>query len=209
MENILRPHSDLLFNTIPQMQTDPEFEPYIKRYEALKAQYTGIHTSISTKVFLSASPLPVKDYESSLKKSAFCVLPLDIIIVDRDTWEHYQDEVRQFILFHELGHCDLDQGHNSNHIMDTYKSNLDKPAVIRETIDWDPLYEEFFSMKDTNASTIIICHEGNFEMFDAYSLAEIKRRVSTDDQLQRCESKEDFLNKYNQLPIVLRHFLIE
>ena len=84
LENILRPHSDFLLNTIPQMQTDPEFEPYIKRYEALKAQYTGIHTPISTKVFLSASPWrETNTYAKTLSFAGECVSEGDFIIIDR------------------------------------------------------------------------------------------------------------------------------
>ena len=46
-----------MFKTIAQMQTNPEFEPYIERYKELKAQYASIHTPVNTKFFLSISPI--------------------------------------------------------------------------------------------------------------------------------------------------------
>ena len=163
IQNILQPYSDI-FNAIAQMPTNPEFEPYIKKYEDLKAQYTGIHTPVTTKILLSSSPLFLneKDYTGSIEGTAICQTDLNLIIIDRVMWEYYRDndEVRQLMVIHELGHCDLKQDHLHNTIM---KLNFPDGFFCKETRDWDPLYEDFFSMQNTRLKDIFFEEDNNPE----------------------------------------------
>ena len=154
MQNALQPHSDI-FNAIAQMPTNPEFEPYIKRYEELKAQYTGIHTPVTTKILLTSSPLLLNeedyngsDYAGLIQGSGVCQKHLNLIMIDRVMWEYYRDNdaVRQLLLTHELGHCDLNQDHIHNTIMEL---SFPEGFFCKDTRDWDPLYKDFFSMQNT------------------------------------------------------------
>ena len=77
IQDIIRPHSNFLFNTLPEMQTDPEFEPYIEKYEALKGQYMGdgqpIPINPDIKIFLTASPFVfAPSYDESAERSGVC-----------------------------------------------------------------------------------------------------------------------------------------
>ena len=83
VQDILRPHSDFLFNTLPGMQTDPELE-----------------------------------------------------------------------------HCDLEQQHHHNDIMDVaWQEDL----LNSRAINWQPLYEEFFMIRERNK--IIVCSEENAHLY--------------------------------------------
>ena len=171
IQDILREHSDFLFNTLPGIQTDPEFEPYIKKYEALKGQYMGDGQSIpinpDIKIVLSAAPFS-KDvsYSENIEGSGLCRHPF-LIIIDRGFWEYYQnnDEIRQAVIIHELGHCDLNQEHGYNDIMNiVWQDDL----LNRKTIDWHPLYEEFFMIYKRN-EVIVVCSEENMHLYEGCS----------------------------------------
>ncbi len=61
---------------------------------------------------------------------------------------------------HELGHCDLKQDHLHNTIM---KLNFPDGFFCKETRDWDPLYEDFFSMQNTRLKDIFFEEDNNPE----------------------------------------------
>ena len=166
----LRPHLDFISNTLPEMQTDPEFEPYIERYEALKGQYMGngqpIPINPDIKIFLSASPF-LLDYNESLNGTGVYFYYHSVIVIDRGFWEHYRgnNEIRQAVLLHELGHCDLEKEADShNGIMN--RVWIDS-LLNEEIIDWEPIYEEFFVMQQRQK--VIVCSEDNFHLYEECS----------------------------------------
>lgn len=168
IQGVLQPHSDFLSNTLAKMQTDPEFEPYIERYESLKSQYMGhgqyisIHPDI--KIFLSAAPFSRSaSYDESLIGKSVCFNYNSVIIVDRGFWEYYRgnDEAREAVLFHELGHCDLRQEHGHNGMMDRIWMD---DLLNGKTIDWQSLYEEFFVAQQP--SKVIVCSEENSHFYE-------------------------------------------
>ena len=171
IQDVLQPHSDFLLNTLPEMQTDPEFEPYIEKYETLKGQYLGngqpmsIHPDV--KIFLSITPFPRSvGYDESLIGAAVSFYYNSVVIIDRGFGEYYQDndEIREVVLFHELGHCDLRQKHGHNDIMNiAWIDGL----LHGKTIDWQPLYEEFFVMHEKDK--VIVCSEENFHLYEGCS----------------------------------------
>ena len=175
IQDILRPHSDFLFNTLPNMQTDPEFEPYIEKYEALKGQYMGNGQSISIdpniKIVLTASPFVMApSYDKNLERTGFCLYASDLIIIDRGFWEYYQDndEAREALLFHELGHCDLKQEHGHNAMMNMAWMD---DVLTGKAIGWHPLYKEFFRRIYRRNETIV-CSEASmhfYERCDSYN----------------------------------------
>ena len=168
IQDVLQPHSDFLFNTLPEMQTDPEFGPYIEKYEALKGQYMNNGQSMpvdpDVKVFLSVTPFPREiGYDESLIGTAVSFYHNSVIMIDRGFWEYYKgnDVVREVVLFHELGHCDLRQEHSHNDIMNmTWMDDV----LTRKTIDWQPLYEEFFTIQQRYKT--VVCSEKNSHFYE-------------------------------------------
>ena len=164
----LQPHLDFISNTLPKMQTDPEFEPYIEKYEALKGQYmdNGGPMSINSgvKVFLTASPFVLApSYDGILQNSGLCLYEASLIVIDRGFWQYYEnnDEIREAVLFHELGHCDLRQAHGYNYIMSML---WEDDLLNSQKIDWQAVYEEFFVMREQNKK--MICSEENFHLYE-------------------------------------------
>ena len=167
IQDILRLHSDFFFNALPKMQTDPEFEPYLEEYKALKGQYMGngepMPINPNIKIVLTRSPFVMApSYDKNLKQPGVCLHPSNLIIIDRGFWEYYKDndEVRKAVVIHELGHCDLNQEHSHNDIMNTvWEDDLLNSRVI----NWIPLYEEFFVMQQRYE--VIMCSEENFHLY--------------------------------------------
>ena len=184
IQDILRPHSDFLFNTLLEIQTDPEFRPYIEKYEALKGQYMGdggpMPINPNIKVVLTADSFPREiGYDESINGTGVCFYQADLIIIDRGFWEYYRDndEIRKAILFHELGHCDLKQGHGHNDIMNmTWMDDV----LTGETIDWYPLYEEFFRIYRRDET--IVCSEENKHLYEEWCNSYEKARTICDEQ---------------------------
>ncbi len=174
IQDNLRPHSDFFFNIFPEMQTYPEFEPYIEKYEALKGQYMGsgqpMPINPDIKIVLTASPFFfAPSYDETLENSGVCFDAddaLGLIIIDRGFWEYYQDndEIRGAVLIHELGHCDLKQGHGHNAIMGTAWGD---DLLNSRTINWQPLYEEFFMIGELDID--IMCSEENMHLYEKCS----------------------------------------
>ena len=145
IRDIIRPHSNFLFNTLPEMQTDPEFEPYIEEYEALKGQYMGNGQPISInpniRILLGTGFPRQLNYDESLEDFGLC-FSSGLIIIDRGFWEYHQDndEIRQVVVIHELGHCDLKQEHGDNAIMNiAWEDDL----LNSRTIDWPSSMKSF------------------------------------------------------------------
>ena len=172
IQNALQPHSDFISNTLSKIQTDSEFEPYIEKYEALKGQYMGdgrpIPVNPNVKVFLSAAPFPRSSgYDESLIGVGVCFPFNSIVIIDRGFWQYYEnnDEIREAVLFHELGHCDLGQQHGQNGMMNrVWEDDL----LNQQTIHWPPFYEEFFAMQEQR-NKIIICSNENSYLYEQCS----------------------------------------
>ena len=168
IQSVLQPHSDFLSNTLPNMETDPELKPYIEKYEALKSQYMGDGQSIpinpDVKIFLTASPFALASrYDRSFDNSGICFHEASLIVIDRGFWEYYQDndEIRESVLFHELGHCDLNQEHGYNAIMSML---WEDDLLNSQTIHWEALYEDFFIMRKKTKS--MVCFEENFHLYE-------------------------------------------
>ena len=77
--------------------TSVEFLPYIEEYEVLKG--APIRESI------------IAFFAGHLARAALCRYPF--IFVDIDRWQILSEDVKRIVLFHELGHCDLMRGHES------------------------------------------------------------------------------------------------
>ena len=174
LQDVLQPHSSFISNTFLGVQIDPEFEPYIEKYEALKGQYMGSSEPMpinpDIKILLTSSPfILASSYEKSSKNYGLCLHDFNLIVIDRGFWQYYEnsDEIRETALFRQLGHCDLQQGHGQNAIMNTFR---DDNLLNSTPIHWQPTYEELFVTQHRNKK--IICSEENFHLYtycDPYS----------------------------------------
>ena len=99
-----------VFNRITQLETDSEFLPYIEKYNTLKIQHIGQPINPNIKVVFSRNSLRIFDY-TYYEMIAVCETLTDTIFMDRGSWNHYPEIFREFLLFHELGHYDLNRPH--------------------------------------------------------------------------------------------------
>ncbi len=102
-----------IFNYLTEAKTDPEFLPYLEKYSSLKMQYKNQPINTNVKVLFSTHPLKTSDHLKYVKHSGYCNFFTQSIFIDRGFWKAHRDNerARESILFHELGHCDLDRKH--------------------------------------------------------------------------------------------------
>ena len=105
-------HSDL-FNHLAEIETDPEFLPYVEKYSDLKIKFTGQPINADIKVVFSNNPLRPSNYNESAAYAGTCDWLTRVVFMDRGFWNHYQDneKMKEAVLFHEMGHCDLNKIH--------------------------------------------------------------------------------------------------
>lgn len=86
---------------------DPEFESYVqdfiaegaKRGQTIDFSDSGLLVELSDGVVGGAS--------------GFCYVGEHHVVIDKSEWFSLSEDVRGFLLFHELGHCELDRGHRN------------------------------------------------------------------------------------------------
>ena len=106
----IKQNSDV-FNSMAELETDSEILPYLERYDILKLQFTGRSINPSIKIVFAHHPLSNGDYDKSIDSFGVCDYFTRSIFLDRGLWDHYRENerLREAIVFHELGHCDLDR----------------------------------------------------------------------------------------------------
>ena len=109
---MVREHSDV-FNYIAEAQTDPEFLPYIEKYNTLKMRFIGQSINPNVKVLFAGNPTKRTSHDVTFSFSGICDNFTRTVFLDRDFWDYHKnnEEVRESLLFHELGHCDLMRKH--------------------------------------------------------------------------------------------------
>ena len=102
-----------IFNYLIDATTDPEFLPYIEKYSDLKMQFKNQPINTNIKVLFSTHPLKTSDHNSTINFSGYCHFFNRVVFIDRDFWQSHKDNerIKEGLLFHELGHCDLDREH--------------------------------------------------------------------------------------------------
>lgn len=96
---------------------DPELQPYYDLYIEHKETYTGFGNS--AKVNMRFNILPGQYIGRCWKYSN----GYRLIEIDRLFWSTASEKDREVLIFHELGHCDLNRGHVENSIMRPYHLN--------------------------------------------------------------------------------------
>ena len=105
-------HSEI-FDYLAEAETDSEFLPYVEKYSDLKVRFTGRPINTNIKVIFSSNPLTT-NYSETIDLGVICDPFTRIIFIDRDLWNYYRDneKLREALLFHEAGHCDLRRDHS-------------------------------------------------------------------------------------------------
>ena len=112
LTKIVRDNSDI-FNYIANSQTDSAFIPLLKKYSDLKKQFTGLPINSEVKVLFSNNPTALRDVNNNpdILGAGHCNFLTRTIFIDRDFWNYFDERVKEAVLFHELGHCDLSRKH--------------------------------------------------------------------------------------------------
>jgi len=90
---------------------DPELWPYFQRYEE-EAKARGIEVDLNAKG-ISGSIQDIEGQNVAGQCSFSSHFP-NHVTIDIDFWERYSDRTKEFVVFHELGHCDLLRGHRED-----------------------------------------------------------------------------------------------
>ncbi len=98
---------------------DPTFEPYVQEFIAEGAKR-------GHNIDFSDTGLRIEFSETALEgASGLCYLGEHHIIINKENWFRFSERFRSFLLFHELGHCELDRRHRNEQFSDlTWKSIL-------------------------------------------------------------------------------------
>ena len=114
MREMLWYHRDL-FRHVAGLATHPELLPFLERYDELKREALGEGVHPDVRVVFSRNALGnhLHDGENEM---AWCEPLTRTVFMDRGFWESVAEHAlfREAIVFHELGHCDLDRSHDSN-----------------------------------------------------------------------------------------------
>jgi hypothetical protein len=90
-----------------EYRVDPVFEPYVqdfiaegaKRGKTIDFSDSGLIVEFSDRVVGGAS--------------GFCYVGQHHVVIDKSEWFSLSEDIRGFLLFHELGHCELNRGHTN------------------------------------------------------------------------------------------------
>ena len=103
-----------VFGYIAEAQTDPTVLPYLEKYNALKMKYTGQPINANIKVILSNHLMKNTQHDRSMIFAGYCDSLTRTVFLDRGFWNFHKDneKMREALLYHELGHCDLNRKHS-------------------------------------------------------------------------------------------------
>lgn len=96
---------------------DPVFEPYVREFiaEGGKRGHNIDFNDTGLKVEFSDFPLN--------GAAGLCTLRRHHVVIDKANWFRFSERFRAYLLFHELGHCELDRLHKNDQFSDqTWKS---------------------------------------------------------------------------------------
>jgi len=125
------------FKTVEIKPIDTEFQPLVNEYKKLKIERTGVDIKNSITILFHTLPTPI---------IGICYWLSDgsrEIFIDPKFWysQTTSDLDRKILLFHELGHCDLNREHSDPlSIMESYhiggyRFSLDAHYYINELFD--------------------------------------------------------------------------
>lgn len=114
-------------------QVDPAFEPYVQEFIAEGAKR-------GQTIDFSDSGLIVEFSDGSVQgASGFCYVGEHHVVIDKSEWTALSEDVRGFLLFHELGHCELDRGHRNDKFSNDVWQSIMRGSPLQGTEVWIPI----------------------------------------------------------------------
>jgi len=112
---------------------DPAFEPYVQEFIAEGAKR-------GQTIDFSDSGLIVEFSDGSVQTaSGFCYVGEHHVVIDKSEWTSLSEDVRGFLLFHELGHCELDRGHKNEKFSNDVWQSIMRGSPLQGTEVWIPI----------------------------------------------------------------------
>ncbi|MEM1119112.1 MAG: hypothetical protein AAGJ18_01605 [Bacteroidota bacterium] len=116
-----------------QYLVDPVFEPYVQEFIAEGAKR-------GRTIDFSESGLIVEFSDGSVQTaSGFCYIGEHHVVIDKSEWTSLSEDVRGFLLFHELGHCELDRGHKNVKFPNDVWQSIMRGSPLEGTEVWIPI----------------------------------------------------------------------
>ena len=128
-----------LFERALAVKTHPEFEPYIARFVEEK----GKPLLYDVRITFSQG-----ERSRNMATGAVCDIITRNIYIDREYWNNLRDEFRELLIFHELGHCELNRGHAEHFSImnEEVLRTIEHNSTFHKSQEfYDILYKELFS----------------------------------------------------------------
>ena len=104
--------SDELIIPTGQYEVDPTFEPYVQEFIREGAQR-------GHNIDFSDTGLKIEFSQTAIEPAAgLCYLGRHHVVIDKVNWYRFSERFRTFLLFHELGHCELNRLHTNEQYLD-------------------------------------------------------------------------------------------
>jgi hypothetical protein len=93
----------------PQFFVDSSLKPYFERFED-EAALRNLHLNLDS--MMISGDIRVINSQNVIGQCGHTEAEPSVVIVDKFYWDAASDLEREFVIFHELGHCALFKGHN-------------------------------------------------------------------------------------------------
>ena len=112
----LREHLDL-FDYLTEIRTSSEFLPYLEKYQDLKMQLIKKDLSPGIKIILVGDEHLYPYWSHEGPAVAICDSLTGMVWINANNWNNcikHDPLLAEFMIFHELAHCDLNRDHGDN-----------------------------------------------------------------------------------------------
>jgi hypothetical protein len=130
----------------------PSLQPYVERFYRLKAKYRPNEKGIRRRI-----PIRFANLHGTIAGLCYYGVGFHYIEIDEKFWAEASEANREELIFHEMGHCDLDRDHQEGEI---YWNNTMIPKTIMHCCgfinDWDYWRDHDYYMKElfSNSCTV-------------------------------------------------------
>lgn len=115
------------------IQVDPAFETYVQDFIAEGAARGQNINFDDTGLIVEFSE---REEEGA---SGLCFVGQHHVIIDKSEWFALSENVRGFLLFHELGHCELDRGHRNEKFGNDVWRSIMRGSPLEPIEIWIPV----------------------------------------------------------------------
>jgi len=112
---------------------DPEFEQYVQEFIAEGAKRGQTINFDDTGLIVEFSEVQLEG------ANGLCYLGQHHIQIDKSRWFSFSEDIRGFLLFHELGHCELDRLHKNDKFENDVWSSIMRGSPLEGLEVWIPV----------------------------------------------------------------------